>query len=648
MCGIVGFFGIQVGKKAGLLESVVNRMADSLKSRGPDGHGVWNDGETVALGHRRLSILDLSQAGHQPMTCHTGRYVITFNGEIYNCNELKNELEECGAAPQWKGHSDTEVLLGGFVAWGVKSTLIKCVGMFALAVWDVKERSLTLARDRMGEKPLYYGWQGSGDERAFLFGSDLKALKVHPSFVGEIDRDSLSAFLRTNNVPTPRSIYKGISKLEAGHMLVLQREGMQCVKESYWNLVDAASIEGQRIGFSAFEESVTELEVLLKSAVRKQIVADVPVGAFLSGGIDSSLIVALMQSQSTNAVRTFTIGFHESGYDEALHAKAIARHLGTDHTEFYMTSEQALDVIPDLPNLYSEPFSDPSQIPSFFVSKLARQSVTVSLTGDGGDELFGGYDRYIMASNLLYLRKRIPGPLRKLLVGISRALPEGFAPGSASRSRLGDMIRELRKGHRFLTFANRKELYDSMMTQWPRSTDLVIGSLADYATDELERRLMAFEDLAYMMMKDLLSYLPDDILVKMDRAAMGVGLETRLPFLDHRVVEYAINLPLRFKFRNGVGKHILRQLLSKYLPVGLFERPKMGFNVPIGIWLRGPLREWAESLLDEARLKNEGFFHQRTIRSTWEQHINGTGEWPYQIWNVLMFQAWFESQKSTK
>lgn len=628
-------------------ESVVLRMSDRIASRGPDGSGCWHDGKMVALAHRRLSILDLSQRGHQPMTCHTGRYILIFNGEIYNFEDLRREMEVGGNAPRWHGHSDTEVLLAGFVVWGIRSTLMKCVGMFALAVWDILERSLTLARDRMGEKPLYYGWQGNAERKAFLFGSDLKALKAHPSFDGEIDRDSLSMLLRSNQVQTPRSIYKGISKLEQGHTLVLYPDRMHFVKEPYWCLLDVVSNEARRVGAASISDTVSEMELLLKTAVRQQMVADVPVGAFLSGGIDSSLIVALMQAQSSRPVSTFTIGFHESGYDEAVHAKAIARHYGTEHTELYVTHEQARDVIPDMANLYSEPFSDPSQIPTFLLSRLARKRVKVALTGDAGDELFGGYDRYMAVSDLLRVMKWMPEARKKSLSSLVNLLPKAFNPDPCSKPRLANIFNELRGGYRFLRLNNRKDLYSSMITHWSRTEDAVIGTRPDdEMNDALEGRLSLFHDMEYMMIKDLLSYLPDDILVKVDRAAMGVGLETRIPFLDHRVVEYAVNLPVQMKFRNGSGKWILRQILRNYLPDTLFKRPKMGFNIPLDIWLRGPLRDWAESLLSESRLKNEGYFHHKPIRLKWDEHVSGKGNWPNQIWNVLMFQAWLDAQRS--
>lgn len=645
MCGIAGFISHLIQADPRSAESVALRMSDQVAARGPDGVGLWSDGRKIALAHRRLSILDLSHEGHQPMACHTGRYVLIFNGEIYNCEELRKELASSGNAPRWRGHSDTEVLLGGFVAWGIRSTLVKCVGMFALAVWDVREHCLTLARDRMGEKPLYYGWQGTGDARAFLFGSDLKALKAHPSFEGVIDRDAISMLLRSNHIPTPKSIYKGISKLEQGHSLVFCTESQQLVNEPYWSLVDDYPTRTGWLGCHTNGEKISVLEQLLKSAVNMQMVADVSVGAFLSGGIDSSLIVALMQSQSYNPVRTFSIGFHESGYDEAVHAKAVARHLGTEHTELYVTPGNVLDVIPQLSNVYSEPFSDPSQIPTLILSRLARQSVTVSLTGDAGDELFGGYDRYRDTHDLWRVMKWVRGTRKKRLVDVARALPETWIQNMGTYPRLSAVLKEVRTGHRFLKFDNRKELYASMTTHWSNTKDVVIGAKVEGGTaDAIEDRLSRFPDMEYMMMTDLMSYLPDDILVKVDRAGMGVGLETRMPFLDHRVVEYALHLPTHFKFSNGAGKWILKQILRRYLPASLFERPKMGFNIPLDDWLRGPLRDWADSLLDASRLKKEGYFHASPIRSKWEEHLDGKANWPNQIWNVLMFQSWLDEQ----
>lgn len=628
-------------------------MADALRHRGPDDAGVWVDGEAgIGLAHRRLSIIDLSPAGHQPMVSAGGRYVVAFNGEIYNHLNLRRELE---INADWRGHSDTETLLAGFEAWGVEATLKKAVGMFAIALWDRGERNLYLARDRMGEKPLYYGWQNG----VFLFGSELKALKGHPSFQGEIDRGALALLLRHNYIPAPYSIYKDIRKLPAGTFLKLKVGGGQFAQGSlpdpvpYWSL--SAVVEaGQREPIpSGDAEAISALEARLKESVGLQMVADVPLGAFLSGGVDSSTVVALMQAQSSRPVRTFTIGFNEDGYNEAEHAKAVARHLGTDHTELYVTPKEAMDVIPRLPVLYDEPFSDSSQIPTFLISQLARQHVTVSLSGDAGDELFGGYNRYFWAAKLWRWLRVMPKPARSGLAGVLTAMsPSSWNAAFASSSRLipaawfyanpGDKLHKLAE---ILAAKSPEEIYLGLVSHWKQPGAVVVGGAEPPTALTEHVRQASLPDFENRMMYlDALSYLPDDILVKVDRAAMGVSLETRVPLLDHRVVEFAWRLPLSMKIRNGQGKWILRQLLYRYVPKELIERPKMGFGVPIGSWLRGPLRDWAEGLLDESRLKREGFIHPEPIRLKWAEHLSGKRNWQYYLWDVLMFQAWLEGR----
>ncbi len=658
MCGVAGW--VQPGGFVDRSDApcILRRMADAITHRGPDDAGEWLDlAAGLALAHRRLSILDLSPAGHQPMLSAEGRYVLVFNGEIYNHLELRARLEREGAAPMWRGHSDTETLLACLSAWGVEPTLQAAVGMFALALWDRRERVLHLARDRMGEKPIYYGWVGG----AFVFASELKALREFPGFAGSVDRDALALYLRYNYVPAPYSIYAGIYKLEPGCRLRVgpgaaapscvpsaPLEGEGFALRRWWSLGEVA-VAGQRELFSDADGALEHVESRLSDAIGLQSIADVPLGAFLSGGIDSSLVVALMQARATRPVRTFTIGLHESGFDEAIHAREVARHLGTDHTELYVTPEEARAVIPQLPSLYDEPFADSSQIPTFLVSRMAREKVTVALSGDGGDELFGGYNRYFWGSRIWRKVGWLPYPLRR---GLARALlarsprqwdrmADGAARLGVSVSQLGDKLHKLAG---CLGSADRDELYLSLVSSWPDAVCMVRGShrpetLLDRRTD-----WPALAEPEHLMMAlDALTYLPDDILCKVDRAAMGVSLETRVPFLDHRVVEAAWRLPLALKIRDGQGKWVLRQILYKYVPRELIERPKQGFGIPLGDWLRGPLREWAESLLDEARLEREGYFDPKPIRERWVEHVSGARNWHYSLWSVLMFQAWLEA-----
>ncbi len=654
MCGFTGFLGATQARDQDAARAVLTRMADAIISRGPDDFGLWSDRAGIGLAHRRLSILDLSPAGHQPMACPTGRYTIAFNGEIYNHLDLRRELEETGRLPAgehpWRGHSDTETLLAGFLAWGIRATIERCVGMFAFAVWDRQERVLTLARDRLGEKPLYYGWQGQGDDACFLFGSEIKALRQHPAFRAEIDRDALCLLMRHNYIPAPYSIHRDIFKLPAGCLLTVSLDRREPRIDRYWSLPEVA-VAGVRNPWTGSPEEATDaLEGLIGSAVRQQMLADVPLGAFLSGGIDSSAIVALMQSQSSRPVKTFTIGFHEDGYDEAGHARAVSRHLGTDHTELYVTPQQALDVIPRLPDLYSEPFADSSQIPTFLVSQLARQKVTVSLSGDGGDELFAGYGRYIRNERHWQRVSRIPHAARLLAAWGMRALPPEawntllgpLRPAMPRSLRQADVGAKLHKAAGMLAARRIDDVYLQALTRW-EPVGLVIGGREP--TTCLRGNPPPPEGLSSvqrLMALDAITYLPDDILVKVDRAAMGVSLESRVPLLDHRVVEFAWRIPQDLKRRDGVNKWILRQVLYRHVPRELIERPKMGFGVPVGQWLRGPLRDWAESLLDESRLRREGFFNPSRIRHAWEQHLSGRRNRHSQLWGVLMFQAWLE------
>ena len=653
MCGFVGYLGgdSSVCVKGG--EAVLKQMANKIISRGPDDAGYWfHPDDQIGLGHRRLSIVDLSPAGHQPMHSASGRYVIAFNGEIYNHDKLRAELElECREL-NWRGHSDTETLLACIEVWGIELALQRCIGMFAIALWDIQKKNLILARDRVGEKPLYYGWQSG----TLLFGSELKALRLHPAFKTDIDRDALCLYMRHNYIPAPHSIFKGINKLTPGSYLTVSLRQRDPIVKVYWSGVGACA-EGinNRLSGDA-TEVVDDLDLLLKDAVKQQMMADVPLGAFLSGGVDSSTIVALMQVQSNRPVKTFSIGFHEANYNEAEHAKAVAQHLGTDHTELYVTSKDCLDVIPRLPALYDEPFSDSSQIPTFLVSQMARQHVTVSLSGDGGDELFCGYPRYPGTVNIWNKLSMLPYPLKSFFSTLIKTLPVsswnsiltpfgGIIPGlqSQKNKNIGD---RLYKAADVMTNTSILNLYHNMASHWYDPASVVINGVEPSNHNITNIQLKdSLSDVERMMALDLLTYLPDDILCKVDRAAMGVSLETRVPLLDHRVIEYAWRLPMEYKIRDGQTKWALRQVLYNYVPKELIERPKMGFGVPIDSWLRGPLKGWAEDLLSEARLRRDGYFKHEPIRKKWKEHLSGQRNWQYHLWDVLMFNQWLENNK---
>jgi asparagine synthase (glutamine-hydrolysing) len=646
MCGFTGFLDPTAQMSSDSLQAIAKGMTRTLRHRGSDDSGCWVDAAPgIALGHQRLAILDLSPEGHQPMLSANGRYVLVFNGEIYNFLELKQKLQQLGHS--FRGHSDTEVMLASFCQWGLKPGIQQFNGMFAFALWDRQERILHLGRDRLGEKPLYYGWIG----QTLVFASELKALAAHPQFKPEINRDALTSFLRLKYIPTPHSIYKGIYKLPPGTMLSWQGGATHPLPQSYWS-IKAVAESGIADPFTGSEQdAINHLDSLLQDAVRLRMVADVPLGAFLSGGIDSSTVVALMQAQSSQPIKTFSIGFQEDAYNEAQYAKAVAQHLGTDHTELYVTPEEALATIPKLSTLYDEPFADVSQIPTFLVSQLAKQYVTVSLSGDGGDELFGGYGRYLRGQNLWQTVSGIPTKIRQAVAQTLTSLEPQTWGQSPNHGQLALLTKPklVNLGYKFnriseiLRAETPEMLYMELDSDWQEPSAVVIGGKEPQTIFNSPQNWANLPDfIQWMMYLDTETYLPDDILVKLDRATMGVGLEGRIPLLDHRVVEFAWQLPHSMKIRQSQGKWLLRQVLYRYIPSHLIDRPKMGFGVPIGDWLRGPLRDWAEALLDERRLIQEGFFNPQPIRQKWNEHLSGVRDWQYSLWNILMFQAWLE------
>ena len=648
MCGIAGLFD-PGGIEDGAARAILTGMTDALRHRGPDDAGAWVDPLAgVALGHRRLSILDLSPLGHQPMHSADGRFVITFNGEIYNFRALHHELSALGHV--FRGHSDTEVLLAAVCEWGVRAAVERFNGMFAFAVWDRAEHTLHLVRDRPGEKPLYYGWVGG----TLVFGSELKALRACPQFRPEIDRDALVQFLRLGYIPAPHTIYRGVSKLPPGSVLSVRAgEGHHVAPVEYWSAHDTAA-RGLAHPFTRpVDQLVDEFEALLRDAVKIRMESDVPLGAFLSGGIDSSTIVALMQAQSARPVKTFTIGFEDARYNEAHHAAAVARHLGTEHLELYATPAEALAVIPRLPALYDEPFADSSQIPTYLVSALTRQHVTVSLSGDAGDELLGGYRRYIRGPALWNGIGWAPAAVRRALAHalsvrhspLAKAVNPLLSRWTGKRS----FTERCRQAQEVLALRSPTDLYRYMMSFWKQPAAVVLGARGPQRPTERPLPAGVDADVRQLWMYlDLVTYLPDDILVKVDRASMGVSLESRIPLLDHRIIEFAWRLPPAVKVRAGVGKWILREVLYRHVPKQLVERRKQGFGVPLAAWLRGPLRAWAEALLDERRLRAEGFFDPRPIRAKWAAHLAGRTSWDYDLWTVLMFQAWLETAAWTR
>ena len=649
MCGITGFYS----KVSNNFNNIILKMNSAITHRGPDSNNIWQDKNSgIFFGHKRLSILDLSTAGNQPMVSSSGRYIVTYNGEIYNHLEIRNELNKINLNIKWKSSSDTETLLMAIEIWGFEKTLKNIVGMFAFGLWDKKYRSLKLVRDRIGEKPLYFGWQGIGEKKVFLFGSELKSLKEHPEFSREINRDAIALQLRHNYIPDPYSIYKDIYKLLPGHYLELTENDLKKnflpSPKSYWSVTNCA-INGNNNQLTQSIDSIqNDLERRLILSVKQTMISDAPLGAFLSGGIDSSTVVSLMQSQSIDPVKTFTIGFNEDDYNEAQHAKKIAKHLGTDHTELYFSSKNAMEVIPKLPIIYDEPFSDNSQIPSFLLSQLAKKDVKVALSGDGGDELFCGYNRYFSTNNWSKKLNLVPISLRKILAYSIRLISQKnwnrlfkLMPGLNNHINYGHKIY---KGAKAIETKKLLDLYYILISHWQNPTEVVNNSIeTNTFFSELKLELPNFNNYQKMMLLDLLTYLPNSILVKIDRASMASSLETRLPFLDHKLIEHTWKIPNSLKLRNGKGKWILRQILNKYVPKHLTDRPKKGFGIPIDVWLRGPLKDWAEDLLSEKKLSSEGYFESKIIINKWKEHLSFKNNWQYDLWNVLMFQAWMDS-----
>ncbi len=652
MCGLAGILWNSNSKLTPSSDHL-ELMVQSISHRGPDDRGIFFDkNDCIAIGHSRLSVQDLSLSGHQPMFSNSRRYVLAFNGEIYNHIDLRKRLSNDNYICSWSGHSDTETLLACVEHWGIDKTLKSLVGMYAIALYDLIDRVFYLVRDRMGEKPLYYGWNNG----VFLFGSELKAFKSFPSFSGVIDREALALYLQYDYVPAPFSIYKNIRKLPQGSFIKMDMGAekwnpkRELIVNKYWSLKRVAIAGQNNANQKANDhELIDRLDNVLSESIDLQMLSDVPLGAFLSGGVDSSVVASLMQKNSMNKIQTYTIGFDEKNYNEAEYAKKVALHLGTEHTELYISSKQAMQTIPKLPLIYDEPFADSSQIPTFLVSEMAKKHVTVAISGDGGDELFGGYNRYTMASKIWKNIGKSPNFARRILSkGITSVSPRNWdrvasiVPKSLSIAHPGD------KAYKFadiLLADGIDNVYNKLVSHWMKPQSVVVGANNSNINQSIFES--NFEnDEHNMMFLDSMTYLPDDILTKVDRASMASSLEVRAPFLNHKVVEFAWGLPLNVKIRNGKGKWIVRKVLDKYVPNELIDRPKMGFGIPIDVWLRGPLKDWAESLLDESRLRSEGFFHPGPIRKIWSEHLSGRRNWQYHLWSILMFQSWLAEQSN--
>ena len=642
MCGFAGFVGAPGALGAEAMEQLAARMAARLESRGPDDSGTWvSSAAGIAIGHRRLAVIDLTAAGRQPMVSASGRSVLAYNGEVYNFAEIRRALEAEGR--RFRGGSDTEVVLEACEAWGVERAVSRFIGMFAFAFWDIRARRLTLVRDRLGIKPLYWGRSGG----VLFFGSQPKGFFDHPAWRPEVDRDALAAYLRHAYVPAPHSIFTGIEKLEPGSIIEIDADGRE-TRHRYWDLREIAREAVREPDALDDETAIKTLDELLRDAVKQRMIADVPLGVFLSGGIDSSTVLALMQAQSDQPVKSFTIGFDEAGYDEARDAKRVARHLGTDHTELYVAPGHAQAVLPELASWYDEPFADSSQIPTFLVSEMTRRDVTVALSGDGGDEVFAGYNRHVSAPALWRRVGAWPRPLRAALASMLRAPPPSAwdclslaVPRSIRPPLAGDKAHKLAS---LLSMADQDSFYRRLISRWDDPDALVRGGQEPRGIlwdPKLGRDFPDWTSRAQFL--DSVTYLPDDILTKVDRASMAVGLEARVPLLDHRVVEFAWDLPRSMMIRNGTRKWLLRQVLRRYVPERLTDRPKMGFAVPVEIWLRGPLRDWAESLLAEQRLREGGYFEVEPVRRAWDLHLSGLRSKQNQLWPILMFESWRET-----